>query len=85
MVNALRPLVAAATEIAEPIRGVVVEATIGVQQVVALGWLDGLARLLVVRPVAQFVGRASVQRRERRMILRLAPGRCILLKAKGNA
>lgn len=69
--NGIR-LVTATPEIAESVRGIVVEAAAGVQQVFGLTanircrWL-----LATVRPVTQSVGRTLVHRRHRAMVLRL--------------
>lgn len=79
--NGIR-LVTATPEIAEPVRGIVVEAAAGVQQVFGLA-VDARARWLLaaVRPVTQPVGRAFVHRRHRAMVLYLlAPWQLLLRK-----
>lgn len=72
LANGIRRLVTATPEIAESVRGVVIEAAAGVQQVFVLVLDERFRRLLVTAgPVAQFVRRASVHRRHRTMIFSL--------------
>lgn len=69
LANGIRRLVIATPEIAESVRGIIVEAAAGIQHVLVVLRTDGLATLLAVRPVAQFVSRAALHRCHRSTIL----------------
>lgn len=82
LTNRIRRLVTATPEIAEPIRGIVVEAAGGIQYVLVVLRRDGLATLLAVRPVAQLVSRATLHWRHRLTVLGFLTPRVFLLEKK---